>query len=196
MNSRQKILKAVYPFWMAFTKLIGKNTTVLKQEETAEPQQSLYDLQVQLNNGQMLPLSTYKGRKILLVNTASECGYTPQYTDLQKLYEQYNNKLVVIGFPANDFKEQESGTDEQIASFCQINFGVKFPLAKKSVVVKGQDQNPVFKWLTQKSQNGWNEKQPTWNFSKYLVDEGGRLTHYFDPSVEPMSSELVSAVKS
>ena len=194
MTGRQKFLKAVYPVFIGLTKLFGKNSKVLVNNKNSKPTQSVYDLTVQLNNGNALPLQTYKGKKILLVNTASDCGYTNQYDDLQKLYQQFNNQLTIIGFPANDFKEQEKGDDEEIAQFCKINYGVTFPLAKKSVVVKSGDQNNIFKWLTNKKQNGWNDKMPTWNFSKYLINEQGVLTHYFDPSVSPLSEEVVNAV--
>lgn len=196
MTGRQKFLKAVYPVFIGLTKLFGKNSKVLVNNKNSKPTQSVYDLTVQLNNGNALPLQTYKGKKILLVNTASDCGYTNQYDDLQKLYQQFNNQLMIIGFPANDFKEQEKGDDEEIAQFCKINYGVTFPLAKKSVVVKSGDQNNIFKWLTNKKQNGWNDKMPTWNFSKYLINEQGVLTHYFDPSVSPLSEEVVNAVVS
>jgi glutathione peroxidase len=134
-----------------------------------------------------------KGKKVLLVNTASDCGYTNQYADLQKLFEKNSDRLIILGFPANDFKEQEKGTDEQIAQFCQINFGVTFPLAKKSSV-KGDHKNEIFKWLSEKNKNGWNSKQPSWNFSKYLVNEQGQLTHYFDPAVSPLSDEVIEAI--
>ena len=107
----------------------------------------------------------------MLVNTASNCGYTDQYDDLQKLHEQFQNKFVILGFPANDFKEQEKGNDEDIAQFCKINFGVTFPLMQKTSVIKSADQNAVFKWLTDSTNNGWNNKQPSWNFSKYLINE-------------------------
>lgn len=196
MTGRQKFLKAVYPVFIGLTKLFGKNSKVLVNNKNSKPTQSVYELTVQLNNGNALPLQTYKGKKILLVNTASDCGYTNQYDDLQKLYQQFNNQLTIIGFPANDFKEQEKGDDEEIAQFCKINYGVTFPLAKKSVVVKSGDQNNIFKWLTNKKQNGWNDKMPTWNFSKYLINEQGVLTHYFDPSVSPLSEEVVNAVVS
>jgi glutathione peroxidase len=196
MTGRQKILKAFYPILIAVTKLFGRKSTVLVNNKKSQPPQSVYDLTVQLNNGNTLPLQTYKGKKILLVNTASDCGYTNQYDDLQKLYQQFNNQLTIIGFPANDFKEQEKGNDEDIAQFCKINFGVTFPLAKKSVVIKSGEQNNIFKWLTDKKQNGWNDKMPSWNFSKYLINEQGVLTHYFDPSVSPLSDEVVGAIQS
>jgi glutathione peroxidase len=195
MTGRQRILKIVYPLWIAFTKLAGKNIKILANAKHVRPVQSIYDLSVPLNNGKVLPLETYKGKKLLIVNTASNCGYTNQYEDLQELYQQFNNQLEIIAFPANDFKEQEKGSDNDIAQFCKVNFGVTFPLAKKSVVVRSADQNNIFNWLTSKAKNGWNEKTPSWNFSKYLIDEQGVLTHYFDPSVSPLSEEVVQAVK-
>ena len=132
----------------------------------------------------------------MIVNTASNCGYTNQYAELQKLYEHSREDLTIIAFPANDFKEQEKGSNEEIAQFCKINYGVSFPLAKKSSVVKGANQNKVFEWLTHKELNGWNDKQPSWNFSKYLIDEEGNLTHYFDPAVSPLSEQVVRASRS
>lgn len=194
MTGRQRILQIVYPFWIAFTKLLGRNTKIISNTKNVRPIQSIYELSVPLNNGNLLPLQTYKGKKLLLVNTASDCGYTNQYDELQKLYQQFNNQLEIIAFPANDFKEQEKGSDNDIAQFCKLNFGVTFPLAKKSVVIKSGDQNNIFKWLTDKAKNGWNEKPPSWNFSKYLLNEQGTLTHYFDPSVSPLSNEVMKAV--
>ena len=191
MTARQRILKLVYPLWIAITKLTGRNTKILANTKNMQPGQSIYDLNVQLNNGNSLPLQTYKGKKLMLVNTASNCGYTNQYEDLQKLYQQFSNNLEIIAFPANDFKEQEKGNDEEIAQFCKVNFGVTFPLAKKSVVVKSEAQNDIFKWLTNKNKNGWNDQPPSWNFSKYLLNEKGELTHYFDPSVSPLSEEVL-----
>ena len=195
MTGRQKKLKVVYPLWIACTRLLGKNTKIAENAKHARPVQSIYELSVPLNNGNSLPLQAYKGKKLLLVNTASNCGYTNQYEELQQLYKQFSNQLEIIAFPANDFKEQEKGDDNDIAQFCQVNFGVTFPLAKKSVVVKSGDQNNIFQWLTDKTKNGWNEKPPSWNFSKYLINEQGMLTHYFDPSVSPLSEEVVKAVK-
>lgn len=195
MTGKQKILKTVYPIWIAFTKLMGKNMKIVTNVNNVLPAESIFELSVSLNNGSTLPLQTCKGKKLLLVNTASDCGYTNQYEDLQKLYQQFNDQLEVIAFPANDFKEQEKGSDSEIAQFCKVNFGVTFPLAKKSVVVKSNEQNNIFKWLTSKSKNGWNEQPPTWNFSKYLINEQGILTHYFDPSISPLSEEVTKAIK-
>lgn len=192
---RQRFLRIVYPFWILITKLTGKNNSVIHNGKAVLPAQSLYTLSVQLNNGRTESLQQWKGKKLLLVNTASDCGYTAQYADLQKLWERYKHDLIVLGFPANDFKDQERGSDEAIAQFCQRNFGVTFPLAKKSRVIKGPDQHPVFQWLTDKAKNGWNDRPPVWNFSKYLVNEQGMLTHYFEPSVSPLHESVVNAVE-
>ena len=196
MTIRQRVLKTVYPAFTWFNKLTGKNAKIFTNETDLAPAQSIYDLSVVLNNGEKLSLSQFKGKKLLLVNTASDCGYTDQYTELQKLYEENKDKLMVIGFPANNFKQQEKGTDEEIARFCKINYGVTFPLTKKCSVIPGQDQHPVFQWLSDKNRNGWTNKKPSWNFSKYLVNEEGILINYFDPSISPTSSEVLDAVKS
>jgi len=193
MTYRQKVLKAVYPVWMWLSKLTGKNTDKL-ENAGAVPSVSFHSLKATLNNGDTFDFINVKGKKVLLVNTASDCGYTNQYADLQKLHEKYKNKLLIIGFPANDFKEQEKGSNEEIAEFCKKNYGISFPLAQKSIVIKSADQNPVFQWLTDAGKNGWNNKYPSWNFSKYLVDENGILTNYFDPSVSPLSDEVVNAI--
>lgn len=190
MNTRQKILKAAYPLFTGVQKLFGGHVRAFRPPVRQDPPVPIYDLTVLMNDGKTLKLSDFRGKKMLIVNTASDCGYTAQYDGLQKLYETYPDKLVVIGFPANDFKEQEKGDDAAIASFCRINFGVRFPLASKSSVVKGPDQHPVFRWLSDETQNGWNNRAPVWNFSKYLVDEEGRLAGVFDPAVDPMGKEV------
>ncbi len=167
---------------------------MLANENNIQPPKSFYDLVVSLNNGDILHLSSLKGKKVLLVNTASDCGFTPQYNELEILYEENKDKLAVIGFPANDFGAQEKGSDETIAEFCKINFGVTFPLAKKSTVIKSPEQNIIFKWLSDKTLNGWNDQPPVWNFSKYLISETGILMNYFDPSVPPDSDEIQKAL--
>lgn len=194
MTYRQKVLKAVYPVVMWLGKLTGSKSRKLSNKETAPPL-SFYSLKTTANNGDTVDFASFKGKKVLLVNTASNCGYTNQYDDLQKLSEKYKDKLVVLGFPANDFKEQEKGSDNEIAAFCKANFGVTFLLMKKSTVIKSPEQNPVFQWLTDSTKNGWNSKFPTWNFSKYLVNENGSLTNYFDPAVSPLSDAVINAVK-
>lgn len=193
MTYRQKLLKAVYPAFMWFTRLTGTNAGKLSNKDKT-PAVPFYNLSVTLNNGEQLDFSSLRGKKVLLVNTASDCGYTHQYEDLQALYAGNMDKLVVIGFPANDFKEQEKGTDEEIGAFCKKNYGVTFPLVLKSTVIKTSGQHPVFQWLSDPAKNGWNAKQPTWNFSKYLVNEKGILTHYFDPSVSPDGEEIKTAI--
>ncbi len=193
MTIRQKILKAVYPAWMWYAKMRGKNVTELINQQK-QPPVSFYSLKAILNNGADLDFATLEGKKVLLVNTASDCGYTNQYDDLQKLYDENKDHLTVIGFPANDFKQQEKGTDEDIAQFCKLNYGVTFPLMKKTVVIKNDLQNDVFKWLTDSTRNGWNNKPPSWNFTKYLVNEQGILTNYFGSSISPQSKDVVDAV--
>jgi glutathione peroxidase len=192
---KQTVLKAIYPLWMSFNRLFGKRSKVLFNKKNIQPLQPFYDLSAQLNNGALLSFNTLRGKKLLLVNTASDCGYTNQYSDLQKLYEEHQNKLTVIAFPANDFQEQEKGSDEEIGNFCKINFGVTFPIARKSSVVKGDDQQKVFQWLTDKTKNGWNNQSPSWNFSKYLINEEGVLMNYFDPAISPQSEEVLKAIE-
>ncbi len=194
MTYRQKVLKAIYPVWMWWAKLRGKNVTELSNQQK-QPTVSFYTLKATLNDGNELDFSSLKGKKVMLVNTASDCGYTDQYAALQKLYDAYKNELVIIAFPANDFKEQEKGTDEEIARFCKSNFGISFPLMKKSSVIKSPGQNAVFQWLTDSSKNGWNSKAPSWNFAKYLVNENGTLTNYFGSSIPPMSKDVLDAIK-
>lgn len=135
-----------------------------------------------------------KGKKVLIVNTASECGYTPQYEDLEKLYQAYKDKLIILGFPANNFGGQEPGTNEEIKEFCKSKFNVTFPMFEK-ISVLGDDMAPLYKWLTSKDLNGWNDQQPKWNFNKYLLDEEGNLVKYYSSAVKPMSDEIVSQLK-
>jgi glutathione peroxidase len=193
MTFKQRLLKLAYPLWMLYSR-VAQDQPVLTNQKNIQPAESIYDLSISLNTGETISLKQFAGKKILLVNTASDCGYTDQYDELQRLYTQEQQKLVVIGFPANDFKHQERGTDEQIAEFCRLNYGITFPLSKKSVVIKSGEQHEVFRWLTDKKRNGWNDKEPSWNFSKYLINEKGVLTHYFDPAVSPMSKDVISQV--
>ena len=179
--------------WMWFAGKKGVNTGNLHNEQ-AKPAVSFYSLKDTAIDGTVFDFEKLKGKKIMLVNTASNCGYTGQYDDLQKLSEAYKDKLLVIGFPANDFKDQEKGTDEEIATFCKRNFGVSFPLMKKSSVIKGTNQNKIFEWLTDSAKNGWNNKQPSWNFCKFIVDEEGRLTNFFGSTIEPLGQEVKDAL--
>lgn len=195
MSFFNKLKKWLYPTMMKAGKAIVPDNKVVENKDLVSPQTSIYDLNIVLNNQQTLSLSTLKGKKVLFVNTASACGLTPQYKELQQLQEAFADSLTIIGFPANDFKEQEKGSDEEIAGFCQMNYGVTFPLAKKSTVIKTPSQNKVFEWLTSANQNGWSDQEPTWNFSKFLVNENGVLTHYFPPIESPLSEEVMKALK-
>jgi len=193
MTLRQQILKWVYPLFVGLRRALGK-TKNLEPIKIIHPKFPFYHLTAVLNDGTEYSFENLRNKKVLIVNTASDCGYTNQYAELQKLYQSRKEKLTIIAFPSNDFKEQEKGSDEQIASFCRANYGVTFPLAKKSIVTKTQDQKKVLEWLTSKELNGWNEQQPTWNFSKYLINEAGALIHYFDPAIEPLGPEIISAI--
>jgi len=195
MTIRQKFLQFIYPVWMIIAKLIGRVKPVQVNENMTAPVQSFYDLNAVQNDRMLFGFSSLKNKKILIVNTASNCAYTNQYADLEKLYQLHKDELIIIAFPANDFKEEEKGKDEEIADFCKVNFGISFPIMQKTVVVKKNNQHEVFKWLTDASKNGWNNQAPTWNFSKYLINENGILTHYFEPSVSPLDTELLDATK-
>lgn len=148
-----------------------------------------YNLSYKRLSGEVIKFDQFKGKKVLIVNTASKCGYTGQYEKLQQLYEKYSNRLVIIGFPSNDFGAQEPGSNEEIALFCKENYGVSFIMMEKSSV-KGKEKNSVFQWLTSASKNGWNNTEPSWNFWKYLVDEHGNLIAFFPSKVDPMSKEI------
>ena len=152
---------------------------------------SFYDLKATTIDGEEISFNQFKGKKVLIVNTASSCGYTYQYEGLQKLHDLYGKDVAVLGFPANDFLFQERGSDADIADFCEKNYGVTFQMFSK-ITTKGRNQSEVYTWLTNKNLNGWNEKKPTWNFCKYLVDENGDLVAFFDKSVKPMSKEITS----
>lgn len=151
-----------------------------------------YELKVLALNGKdTLKMADFKGKKLLIVNVASRCGYTPQYEALQKLYETNRDKLVIIGFPCNQFMNQEPGSDEEIGTFCKLNYGVTFPLTTK-IDVKGEQQHPVYQWLTQKSLNGKEDYKVSWNFNKFLISENGELLAYFGSSVDPLDKSIVS----
>lgn len=150
---------------------------------------TIHKFKVPSIDGETIDFSKYKGKKILIVNTASKCGYTPQYAELEKLHKAYKNKLVIVGFPANNFGGQEPGSNAEINEFCQKNYGVSFTMAEK-VSVKGEDIHPLFKWLTQKSENGVMDAEIKWNFTKFLLDENGKLLAVYPSKVNPMSEEI------
>ena len=156
--------------------------------------QSIHSFQVKSIDGNQINFAKYKGKKILVVNTASKCGYTPQYEALQKVYEQYKDKLVIIGFPCNQFGGQEPGSNQEIVEFCKKNYGVSFPLADK-IDVKGDNTAPIYKWLTQKGKNGVLDASISWNFNKFLLDENGKMMAYFPSNVKPDSDAILSYLK-
>ena len=166
-------------------------TSKPKQELT---QKSIYDFKIKSLEGKEINFISFKGKKILIVNTASKCGFTYQYEDLEKLYETYKDKLVIVGFPANDFLYQEPGTNEEIKNFCTQNYKVTFPMSEK-ITVKGKEMHPIYIWLTQKKYNGLGDFNITWNFNKFLLDENGKLIAKFNSKVKPMDDEITNLIK-
>ena len=158
-------------------------------------QKSFYDFTVKDIDGNYFALSSLKGKKVLVVNTASKCGFTPQYEQLQELYETYGGEdFTIIGFPANNFLSQEPGSNDEIKDFCQKNYGVTFPMMAK-ISVKGDDMHPLYRWLTEKSQNGVMDSKVAWNFQKYLIDENGNLVDVVKPKVKPDDDQIVNWIK-
>lgn len=155
---------------------------------------SFYDFSLKsLDGKETIDFSKYKGKKVVIVNTASECGYTPQYADWQAFHKENGDKIIILGVPANNFGGQEPGSNKEIATFCQKNYGVSFQMLEKVSVV-GSDQHPLYKWLSKKDLNGWNDKEPTWNFCKYVINEKGEVSHFFASGVKPNSPEFKKAV--
>lgn len=151
---------------------------------------SVYDFTLNGLNGRAVPFDQFRGKNLLIVNTASRCGYTPQYADLEKLHEQYGDKVVVLGFPANNFMWQEPGANADIAEFCEINYGVKFQMFEK-ISVKGKDQHPLYQWLWAKSGH-----QPSWNFCKYLIDRSGEVADFYPSKVNPLDPKIIRKITS
>ena len=151
---------------------------------------SFYDLQLNDINGNKIDLVSLKGKKVLIVNVASKCGYTSQYSDLQDLYENHSDKLEIIGIPCNDFGRQEPGSASEIKNFCKMNYGVTFTLAEKQKI-KSKPVSGIYEWLSNPDLNGWNSSLPSWNFCKYMIDESGKLTHFFKSGVNPNDKEIL-----
>ncbi|MCF6308469.1 MAG: glutathione peroxidase [Flavobacteriaceae bacterium] len=158
------------------------------------PSESIYDIQINKLSGEPLDLLVYKDQYILFVNVASECGFTGQYEGLQKLYDQYKDKLMVIGVPCNQFGSQEPGNSEEIQTFCQSNYGVAFIMTEK-VEVKGENQHPLYKWLTDTSKNGKSSTTVKWNFQKYLIGPNGKFIDYYYSITKPLSSKITKHLK-
>lgn len=156
---------------------------------------SIHDFQINaLDSDEVINFKSFAGKKILIVNVASKCGYTKQYKDLQALYEKYNDRLVIIGMPCNQFLGQESGTESAIAEFCSSQYGVTFPMTTK-VDVKGKNQHPIYQWLTSKELNGKEDFSVSWNFNKFLIDENGQLIEYYPSVVNPLDAQIVRHLK-
>jgi glutathione peroxidase len=171
------------------------------QQTTVNPsvipmkKETIYQFNVQDLSGNAFDFAALKGKKIMIVNTASECGLTPQYEQLQAVYEKYKDQnFVIVGFPANNFGSQEPGSNAQIASFCQKNYGVTFPMMAK-ISVEGNDQHPVYQFLTQKAKNGLEDSEVQWNFQKYLIHENGELAKVISPRVLPTDSEIINWIE-
>ena len=187
------MLKIIIPAAILFSCAAKNNTPAMTNETPATAEtvaaKSIYDFKVAALESGTIDFASFKGKKILVVNTASECGFTKQYEGLQALHEKYKDKLVIVGFPANNFGGQEPGTNEEIGAFCKKNYGVSFPMAAK-ISVKGDDAAPIYKWLCNKKENGVLDAEVGWNFNKFLLDENGTLLAHFESKVAPMSEEI------
>ena len=177
----------------AFLQSCTQQKKEISQDKTQQ-MKTIYDYKVESLDGKEINFADFKGKKILIVNTASECGFTPQYADLETLSKDYKDKLVVVGFPANNFGGQEPGSNAEIGAFCQKNYGVTFPMAAK-VSVKGDDTAPIFKYLTEKDLNGVKNTTILWNFTKFLLDENGKLIDSFISTTKPTSESITKYLK-
>jgi len=176
---------------LLITSFKAKTKNIILNTNNIAPKKSFYELEAISIDGKKISFDQYKNKKILIVNVASKCGYTYQYEGLQKLQDIYQDKVIVLGFPANDFFNQEPGSNEEIEEFCEINYGIIFQMFEKTTT-KGKKQSPVYQWLTNKDFNGWNAQRPTWNFCKYLVNEKGELVGFFNSKIKPLSEEITS----
>lgn len=190
----KKIFLLLLSFIAFFNSCAQKKSEASKTKTKALMGKTIYDYKVESLDGKEINFADFKGKKILVVNTASECGFTPQYADLEKLYGEYKDKLVIVGFPANNFGGQEPGTNKEIGAFCQKNYGVTFPMAAK-VSVKGDDTAPIFKYLTEKDLNGVKNTTILWNFTKFLIDENGKLIDSFVSTTKPTDEAITKHLK-
>jgi glutathione peroxidase len=166
-----------------------KTLTITNKSSKMSSKKSIYDIEINSLQGKPINLSLFKGKKILFVNVASKCGFTPQYKELQKLHNLYEESLVVIGVPCNQFGKQEPGNSTEINEFCQVNYGVSFLITEK-ISVKGNEQHPLYSWLTKKNENGRKNSSVKWNFQKYLINEDGELIDYYYSITSPTSSKI------
>ncbi len=188
MSLLKKMISSTYGLRMKISKSTGIGIAEIENSNNLKAPASFYALQATLNSGDVFSFDGLRDKKVLIVNLASACGFTPQYAELEELHRQRND-LVVLGFPANNFGQQERGSDDEIATFCQVNFGVTFPLFKKDDV-KGTGKQPVYQWLTNPKLNGWNDLEPKWNFYKFVVDKNGNLAKMYSASVSPNEMDL------
>lgn len=169
--------------------------TILLATFSLQAQQSFYDFNVKTIDGEEFSLKSLEGKKVMVVNTASKCGLTPQYEDLEALYKEYKDQnFIIIGFPANNFMGQEPGTNEEIATFCSTTYGVTFPMMEK-ISVKGDDMHPLYQWLTSKDKNGVMDSKVKWNFQKYLINEDGSLAKVIPPKKKPGHEDILNWIK-
>ena len=175
--------------------LLWCSTVVSAQNEKEMNDTSIYQFTVKDINGDDFSLSDLEGKKVMIVNTASKCGLTPQYEQLESLYNTYKNQnFIIVGFPANNFGNQEPGSNEEIAEFCQANYGVSFPMMSK-ISVKGDDMDPLYEFLTQKGKNGVEDSEVAWNFQKYLIDENGQLSQVIPPTTLPTDQSVIDWIE-
>ena len=184
----------IYPLRRTINKLFKTGVVLSRNKHSMSAAKSIYDLKIEGIEGNEIDFGLFRGKKILLVNTASECGFTPQFEGLQKLSEKFKHKLIVVGMPSNDFGAQEPRSENELQNFCQRNYGVTFPLSKKIAVI-GDHKHEIFQWLTTKEMNGWNDRDPNWNFCKYLVDEKGNLINFFSHKMDPMDPAIIAKIE-
>jgi glutathione peroxidase len=186
MKTHGKLLFAIFLFAMAFISISAQNSS---------GEQNFHDFKVNSITGEEVHLSSFAGQKVMVVNTASKCGLTPQYELLEELYRKYSSQgFVIIGFPANNFNNQEPGSNEEIFEFCQVNYGVTFPMMEK-ISVKGDDIAPLYRWLTSKELNGKMDSEISWNFQKFLIDEQGNLVDMLSPRESPLSEKVITWIE-
>jgi glutathione peroxidase len=193
MKNKSFIKKIIYSLLNLYHKPDQGKATGRPETNTFKASKSFYDFSMVDIDGKQVDFKMFKGKKILIVNTASKCGYTGQYAGLEKLSQLYKSKLFVLGFPSNDFGKQEPGSNNEIKEFCESQFNVTFPLFAK-IKVSGNDQHPLYQWLSTSTLNGWNDQAPEWNFCKYLVDEKGELIYFYSEKVKPMSERITKQI--
>jgi len=185
MGIINKLINATYNSRMRLSKITGMGISSNTNEKNIKPPKDFYSLKATNKKEETVSFEQFRGKKVLIVNLASQCGFTPQYSQLEELHQLHKGNLVILGFPSNDFGAQEPGSDDEIENFCKVNFGVTFPIFKKDHI-KGDGKQPVYDWLTNAEKNGWNDNEPGWNFNKFLIDESGNLQQVFSASVSPL----------